>query len=579
MPAKNPGLGMRRFAFYSAAIVLACTTGAAAAPSPSYQAIVRDYFAGQFKASPTFATATGVHDRDCELDPVWASAHADTVTRLEAAKARLLAVDAKALSSIDRDDRDVLVAEIDGKLLEEKIVQQWRHNPGTYVDLVTGAIYSLIERDFAPLPTRMDCVIARENQIPNVLVGAAEKNLTDMPAVYVDVALENLDGAIGFLKKDVPSAFTSVKDAKLQDELKESTQDAVAAAEQFKAFLIAQKPNAHGSFVMGRDALQRLLASDMVNVPVERVLEAGKAQLAKDRAVYLATEKLVDPKNPSAAPGEIEADHPDAAHLISTARDGLESLQAFINAHHIVTLPSQMLPTVAETPAFGRALVFGELDPPGALETHATKAYYYITPPDPAAPKADQEKLLSYFNRSFLQNLSVHEALPGHFVQYLFQRANPQWSIVRATSGSYTATEGWAHYTEQMMLDEGLGNGDPRLRLSQSIDALLRDCRLVASIEMHTGQITLDQATALMEQQCFQSTAVAPKEARRGTSDPGYFSYTLGKLEILKLRDDMQKKEGANFSLTRFHDRFLNAGLVPIAIIRREMTGQDGPVL
>ena len=238
-----------------------------------------------------------------------------------------------------------------------------------------------------------------------------------------------------------------------------------------------------------------------------------------------------------------------------------------------------MLPTVAETPAFGRALVFGELDPPGALETHATKAYYYITPPDPSAPKADQEKLLSYFNRSFLQNLSVHEALPGHFVQYLFQRANPQWSIVRATAQSYTATEGWAHYSEQMMLDEGLGNGDPRLRLSQSIDALLRDCRLVVAIEMHTGQITLDQATTLMEQQCFQSTAVAPKEARRGTSDPGYFSYTLGKLEILKLRDDMQKKEGKDFSLTRFHDRFLNAGLVPIAIIRREMTGQDGPVL
>jgi uncharacterized protein (DUF885 family) len=238
-----------------------------------------------------------------------------------------------------------------------------------------------------------------------------------------------------------------------------------------------------------------------------------------------------------------------------------------------------MLPTVAETPAFGRALVFGELDPPGALETHATTAYYYITPPDAASPKADQEKLLAYFNRSFLQNLSVHEALPGHFVQYLFQRANPKWSIVRSTSASYTATEGWAHYTEQMMLDEGLGNGDPKLRLSQLTDALLRDCRLVAAIEMHTGAMTLDQATTLMEQQCFQSTAVGPKEARRGTSDPGYFSYTLGKLEILKLRDDMQKKEGKDFSLTRFHDRFLNAGLIPIAVIRREMTGEDGPVL
>lgn len=568
---------MRRLALTSAAILLlACANAAAAAPS--YQTIVRDYFAGQFKASPTFATSSGMHAHDCELDRVDAAAHAANVARLTAVRAQLLAVDAKTLSPIDRDDRDVLAAEIDGQLLGETTTQQWRHNPGTYVDLTTNAIYSLIERDFAPLPTRMACVIARENLLPKMLA-EAQKNLTDMPPVFVDVALENLDGAIGFLKNDVPSAFVSVKDAKLQAQLAVSTKAALEAANAFKVYLVAQKPKAHGSFVMGRDALQRLLASDMVNVPVERVLEAGKAQMAKDRAAYLATEKLVDPKNPSAAPGEIEADHPDAAHLISTARDGLERLQAFINAHHIVTLPSQMLPTVAETPAFGRALVFGELDPPGPLETHATKAYYYITPPDPSAPKAGQEKLLAYFNRSFLQNLSVHEALPGHFVQYLFQRANPKWPMVRAMAQSYTATEGWAHYSEQMMLDEGLGNGDPKLRLSQLIDALLRDCRLVASIEMHTGQMTLDQATAMMEQQCFQSTAVAPKEARRGTSDPGYYSYTLGKLEILKLRDDMQKKEGKDFSLTRFHDRFLDAGLVPIAIIRRELMGQDGPVL
>jgi hypothetical protein len=569
---------MWRLAFYSAAVVLVCTSGAAAAQPPSYQAIVQDYFADQFKASPTFATVTGVHDHDCELDQVGAADHARNAARLAAAKAQLLTVDGKMLSPTDRDDRDILVAEIDGQLLGETTVQQWRHNPGSYVDLMTSSIYSLIARDFAPLAVRMTCVIARENQFPKTIIDA-EHNLTDMPPVYVDVALENLEGAIGFLKNDVPLAFASVKDVALQAKLAASTKTALQAAAGLKAYLIAQKPNAHGSFVMGRDALQRLLASDMVNVPVERVLAAGKAQLAKDRAVYLATEKLVDPKNPSAAPGEVEADHPDAAHLISTARDGLESLQEFINAHHIVTLPSQMLPTVAETPAFARALVFGELDPPGALETHATKAYYYITPPDPSAPKADQEKLLSYFNRPFLQNLSVHEALPGHFVQYLFQRANPQWSLIRATSASYTATEGWAHYSEQMMLDEGLGNGDPRQRLSQTIDALLRDCRLVAAIEMHTGQMTLDQATAMMEQQCFQSTAVAPKEARRGTSDPGYFSYTLGKLEILKLRDDMQKKEGKDFSLTRFHDRFLSAGLIPIAIIRREMTGQDGPVL
>jgi hypothetical protein len=305
----------------------------------------------------------------------------------------------------------------------------------------------------------------------------------------------------------------------------------------------------------------------------------GRAQLAKDHDAFLATEKRVDPQDPDAALSVLEKDHPDGAHLVSTAKDQLKSLQLFIEQHQILDLPSQMLPTVAQTPAFARATIFGELDPPGPLETHATKAYYFITPPDPKESKAEQNKYLAYFNRALLQNLSVHEALPGHFTQYLFAYAHPNWSMVRKTASSYTSTEGWAHYSEQMMLDEGLGNNDPKLRLAQLQDALLRDCRLVDSIGMHTGKMTLAQATDLMRHECFQPESVAYKEARRGTADPGYYSYTLGKLEILKLRSDAQAAQGKDFSLAKFHDAFLGAALVPIAVIRREILGKDGPVL
>ncbi|HUB84819.1 MAG TPA: DUF885 domain-containing protein, partial [Rhizomicrobium sp.] len=233
--------------------------------------------------------------------------------------------------------------------------------------------------------------------------------------------------------------------------------------------------------------------------------------------------------------------------------------------------PSQMLPVVAETPPFARATIFGETDPPGPLETHATKVYYFITPPDPKSPPAQQAQMLAYWNRPLLQNLTVHESLPGHFTQYLYAHVNPQWSLVRKTAGSYTTTEGWAHYSEQMMLDEGLSKGDPRYRLTQLQDALLRDCRLIVSIKMHTGVMTLAQATDMMQTQCFQPAAVALGEARRGTDDPGYYSYTLGKLEILKLRSDAMAQEGKNFDIEKFHDAFLNAGLVPVSIIRREM--------
>jgi hypothetical protein len=560
------------------ALLASVTAAQAAKPAAKLSALVATYYDGLWKASPVTATQAGLHAWDSQLDDVSAAAHAREAARLKSIVIALQALNGVALSLHDRDDRDVVAAHIDGSLLEEITVQQWRHNPATYVDLLTTAIYSLIERDFAPLSARMASVIAREALVPAMLA-EAKKNLTNMPPVFIDIALENLDGAVGFLTNDVPVAFTAVKESSLRARLAQSTKAALAACADYRAFLIAQKPAAHGSFVLGRTAMQRLLASDMVTVPVERVLAAGRAQLAKDHATFLATEKLIDPKDPAGALKMIEADHPDAAHLIPTARAALPSLRAFIEAHHIVDLPSPMMPTVGETPPFARALIFGELDPPGPLEAHATQAYFFITPPDPKSSAAAQSTFLEYWNKPVLQNLAVHEALPGHFTQYLYLHANPTWSIVRKMAQSYTATEGWAHYSEQMMLDEGLGAGDPKLRLAQLQDALLRDCRLIAAIGMHTQGMSLAQATDMMQTQCFQPPDVAPKEARRGTSDPGYYSYTLGKLEILKLRADVQAAEGKSFTLAHFHDRFLSAGLVPIAVIRREILGKDAPAL
>jgi hypothetical protein len=552
--------------------------GARAAKPANLSDLAKEYYDGLFRSSPVTATASGLHEYDSLLDDVSAAAHAREAARLQRIVTLLRALDGTAMPPAERDERDVLAAHIDGSLLEELTVQQWRHNPATYVDLLTSALYSLIERDFAPLPDRMRSVIARESLVAGMLA-QAQRNLADMPPVFIDIALENLAGAQNFVGADVPAAFVAVHDPGLQAQLSRSGKAALAALAGYKAYLIAQKPVSHGSFVLGRANLQRLLSSDMVDVPVERVMAAGRRQMDKDHAAFLATAKLVDPKDPAGALALVEQDHPDGAHLVSTARDQLGMLQRFIEDHHIVTLPSQMLPAVGETPPFARALIFGELDPPGPLETHATKAYYFITPPDPTEPKAAQDRYLRYFNTALLQNLSVHEALPGHFTQYLFLHANPGWSLVRRMAGSYTTTEGWAHYSEQMMLDEGLGDHDPKLRLAQLQDALLRDCRLVASIGMHAEGMTLAQATDMMAKECFQPPSVAPKEARRGTSDPGYYSYTLGKLEILKLRADVQAKEGKAFTLAHFHDRFLGAGLVPVAVIRREILGLDGPAL
>jgi hypothetical protein len=578
---------MTRYGTAALGMALALTCGRAQAAAdkppakplpPDLGTVVQAYIDMEAQTHPVAATALGLHRGDAVMDDTSARAHAGFAFHLRATANQLRLIDPRSLTQSQLDDRDILAAQIGGELLEEERVQQWRHNPDVYVSLATQGPYTLIARNFAPPAKRMRAVIAREQQIP-ALFKTAKLNLVAMPGPWVEIGLEDLAGGIDFMGNDVPKAFAGVNDKGLQAALKASTNAALAACKDFQAWLLVQQKTAHGSFVYGTDNFRRLLAGDMIDLPSEKVLAAGRAQLKRDQDAFAATSKLVDPKNPQNALATIEADHPDATHLVVTAKDQLASLRAFIVTKKIIDLPGSDLPKVAETPEFERAWVFGQMDAPGPFETNATQAYYYITPPDASLPVAEQNKYLAYFNRSLLLNLSVHEALPGHFVQYLYLRAHPDWSLVRRQGHSYTATEGWAHYSEQMMVAEGLSNNDPKLHLAQLQDALLRDCRLVASVEMHTHGMSLADATKMMAQQCFQPASVAYKEARRGTQDPGYFSYTLGKLMILKLRGDVQAKEGKSFTLAHFHDRFEDAGLVPLKVIRREITGQDGPLL
>jgi len=560
------------------ALLALCSGAVSAADAPTLKSVSEAFFAEQAKASPSWATSMGWHQYDSKLDDVTPAAHAANVKRLDGVLAKINALDEAKMSQIEKDDKAIFAAWIGGQLWEEKTIQMWRRNPDQYVGLGLSAINSLVTRSFAPQADRMKLVIARENALPKMLKDA-EALLSDVPPVYIDMALENLEGAVQFLKVNIPDAFPEVKDAKLKAELAASTEKSVAAFDTFKAALEKMKPNAKGTFALGREKFIGILKADLIDATPEQVLAAGEAQLAKDRAAFDEVSKQIDAAHPEKAFDDIGADHPPASQLISTARDQLAGLRKFIEDHHIITLPYPLMPEVRETPDFQRAFVFGEMDWPGPFETKATESYYYITPPDPKDSAEDQEKFMQLWNRPLLQNLSVHEALPGHFTQGLYLKAHQDWSMIRKAIQSYTATEGWAHYTEQMMLEEGLSAGNAPVKLAQLSDALLRDCRLVDSIKMHVQGMSLDDAVKTMKDRCAVPDAEAFKEARRGVEDPGYFSYTVGKLEILKLREDVKVKEGANFSLQSFHDRFLGAGLVPVNIIRREILGQDGPSL
>jgi uncharacterized protein (DUF885 family) len=316
----------------------------------------------------------------------------------------------------------------------------------------------------------------------------------------------------------------------------------------------------------------------MVDIPLDRLLQIGYANLRQNQEAFRETAKKIDPgKTPRQILDAAEKDHPSADKLLDAFRDTLGGLRAYITKHRIVTIPSPVPPIVEETPPFMRALTTASMDTPGPYEKVAKEAYFNVTPTEKDWTPSHVEDYLEMFNRGVVASTSIHETYPGHSVQFLWVQSAP--SKVRKLLGASSNSEGWAHYCEQMMIDEGYGAGDLKLRLGQLQDALLRNSRYIAGIEMHTGKMTFDQAVEFFVKEGMQTRSTAEIESKRGTSNPTYLYYTLGKLEILKLREDYKKMRGASYNLREFHDTFLKQGFPPVKIVRRAMLGNDSPVL
>jgi uncharacterized protein (DUF885 family) len=348
-------------------------------------------------------------------------------------------------------------------------------------------------------------------------------------------------------------------------------------------------PKATGDFRIGPENYRKkLLYEEMVEIPLDRLLQIGEADLKRNQDEFKRISSLIDPaKTPQQILEMVQKDHPTAEELIPNFRAKLAGLKSFIEKNKIVTIPSEVPPIVEETPPFMRALSSASMDTPGPYEKVAKEAYFNVTLPDPSWPADQKESWLQGFNRGTNNSTAIHEVYPGHYTQFLWVPSAP--SKIRKLLGSGTNAEGWAHYTEQMMLDEGYGRtpGVPvekdrkylELRLGQLQDALLRDARYIVGLKMHTGQMTFEEGIKFFHEQGYQTAKVSERETMRGTSDPTYLMYTLGKLQIMKLREDYRKKMGAKFSLQQFHDDFLKQGFPPVKIIRREMLGDDSPTL
>ncbi|MBV8726460.1 MAG: DUF885 domain-containing protein [Candidatus Eremiobacteraeota bacterium] len=556
----------------------------AASPAPlsadqQYEAIARAYFADNFRTQPINATFVGVHTYDAQLGDFSAAAVARQLATDHAYLAKLSALDTSQLSPEVALDARLFSDNLKDDLLLTGQLAQWRHNPDNYVGLASGAIFGLLSRDYAPLETRMRYAISRELQIPRML-RQARAVTTTVDAATKSVSAEDAAGSIAFFKQTVPVGFAAVKDRALQAQLRAANSKAAAAMAAFAAWVRTLKPS--GTYAIGPDVYRKRLQYEMaVDMPLDQYLAIGQHALDQTKERFVATAKQIDAKRtPQQVFAGLYRVHPTASSLRQTAQNDLKRLRAFVIAHHIITLPPNANIKVIDTPPFQRATTEAAEDSPGPLETVATQAYYYVTPVDPSWSAKQKEEFLGLFNDFTRPIVSAHEVYPGHFTNFTIDR-HLNLSLTRRLLTSPATVEGWAHYDEQMMVDQGWGNRDPRVRLAQLGEALLREARYVVGVKEHTQGMSVDAATKFFMQNAFEPRQVAHGEALRGTQDPMYGYYTLGKLEILKLREDYRKMLGSAFTLQKFHDAFLAHGDPPVPLLRPLILGRsdDGKIL
>jgi uncharacterized protein (DUF885 family) len=541
-----------------------------------------------FHYSPAIGTADGLHQYDAQLED-YSRAGVDRETAdLQRFEAKFEAVPADQLDLTSQGDLELLLGNIRGTLLSLNTIRLLEKDPDQYSSGISNSAFVLMERTFASPDDRLRSLVAREKLMPAVF-DAARQNLKNPPHIYTEIALEQLPDIIHFFQVDVPKAFEQARNDQLKAEFSQSNGTVIAALQGYETWLRKDVlPHSQGDFRFGAETYsKKLLYDEMVDTPLPRLLEIGYADLHKNQADFNRIAKEIDPhRQPREILAELGRDHPAPNHLLQSFRDTFQDLIQFIQARHIVNIPSQVRPMVVETPPFMRATTMASMDTPGAFEKVAKEAYFNVTLPAAHDTAKQIAEHMAAFNRGTILSTAIHEAYPGHYVQFVWAPQAP--STVRKILGASSNAEGWAHYCEQMMLDQGYGQPgagarDARdakmIRLGQLQDALLRDARFVVGIQLHTGQMTFDQAVDFFVDQGYQTHGNGLVETKRGTTDATYLYYTLGKLQIMKLRADLEKKEGAQFSLQQFHDNFLKQGFPPIKIVRRALLGDTSPTL
>jgi uncharacterized protein (DUF885 family) len=543
-----------------------------AEPLPHF---VDEYLAWLHETHPTNATFDGVHLHDDLLEDLSRPALDAQVRDLGGFARRLAAIDPARLTDVERLERPALDASIRARLFELEQIRTCERNPQCYGDLLSTSLAGQVLFDYAPLPERARRLLSKLRQVPR-LMQAARDNIKDPPGIFIKVGLESLRGSLRFIEDDLPRALSALDDLHVLGDLADASTEAAHAISAYIAYLEEDlAPRARGPFRLGRERLQQKLALDEgITLDPDRLLAIAERELHATQEEFRRVASRLNGKDPAAAWASAKAKHPPAGEVVSAVHEQLSELRTFIQRQDLVSLPDAAAVQVAPTPRFYR-WTFASMWTPGPFETRPLRAYYYITDADPAWPRDRQEEHLRDFSYGALWSISIHEVYPGHFLHYQHLR-RVQAPLRKSILFSSTAmVEGWAHYAEQMMMEAGFGRQDPTIRLGQLAESLIRLCRLIVGLRLHSEDLSVEQGVRFFRDEAYLEEASARREAERGTFDPSYVLYSLGRLMVLKLREDCRASEGDRFSLRAFHDTLLGNGTIPLWLHRNLMLGEN----
>jgi uncharacterized protein (DUF885 family) len=544
----------------------------ASEPLPHF---VDDLLAYLHETHPTYATLDGVHTHDDLLEDFSRHGVDSQVHALSGYLRRLDEINRAALTEIERLEHRMLTSHLQSRMFELEDVRTWERNPQHYSDILASSLAGQALFTYAPATERARRVLSKLRQTPR-LIQAARDNIKDPPGIFVKVGIETMRGALKFIDEELPRAFGDLDDLHLLGDVADAQTEAARAVGSYIEYLEEMAPKARASFRLGRDRFeQKLRLDEGISIPVDRLLAIATRELQETQDAFKALASRMNGGDPLETWARTKAEHPAPGKLVDVGREQLEELATFLERQSIISLPAGEEITVAPTPDFYR-WSFASMWTPGPFETKPTRAYYYLTDADPTWPPDRQDEHLRDYNYPTLWSISIHEVYPGHFLHYQHLRrveSKTRKSIMFAPA---SFVEGWAHYCEQMMIEAGFGRQEYRVKLGQLAEALIRLARFVVCIKLHAEDMSVEQGVRFFRDEAFMEEGSARREAERGTFDPTYLVYSVGKLMLLKLRQDYKQQQGKSFSLRSFHDTLLAQGTAPFWLHRRLLLGDDG---